>query len=82
VIAVPLNSDLYSQAHQISGVNFRPVPLLLVASTWYLVVTSILMVGQYFLEKYFAKGSSRKMTKRQLQALANALGGTNAVREI
>jgi polar amino acid transport system permease protein len=79
VIAVPLNSDLYSQAHQISGVNFRPVPLLLVASTWYLVVTSILMVGQYFLEKYFAKGSSRKMTKRQLQALASALGGTNEV---
>jgi polar amino acid transport system permease protein len=75
VIAVPLNSDLYSQARQISGVNFRPVPLLLVASTWYLVITSILMVGQYFLEKHFAKGSSRKMTKRQLQALADAMAG-------
>jgi polar amino acid transport system permease protein len=79
VIAVPLNSDLYSQAHQISGVNYRPVPLLLVASTWYLVITSILMVGQYFLEKYFARGSSRTMTKRQLQALADAMGGAGRV---
>ncbi|MEO6886297.1 MAG: amino acid ABC transporter permease [Jatrophihabitantaceae bacterium] len=75
VIAVPLNADLYAQASQISGVNFRPVPLLLVASTWYLVITSILMVGQYFLEKHFARGSSRKMSKRQLQALANAMTG-------
>jgi polar amino acid transport system permease protein len=79
VIAVPLTSDLYSQARQISGVNFRPVPLLLVASTWYLVVTSILMVGQFYLERYYARGSSRTMTDRQLRALAEALGGTGHV---
>jgi polar amino acid transport system permease protein len=76
VVAVPLTSELYNQAHQISGVIFHPVPLLLVASTWYLAMTSVLMVGQYFLEKRFARGSSRKMDQRQLQALAKALGGT------
>jgi len=32
--------------------SFEPVPLLLVAAFWYLVVTSILMVGQYYLERY------------------------------
>jgi polar amino acid transport system permease protein len=74
VIAVPLTTDLYSQARQISGVNFRPVPLLLVASTWYLVVTSILMVGQYYLERYYAKGSTRKMTRRQLRAMSGLVG--------
>jgi polar amino acid transport system permease protein len=74
VIAVPLTTDLYSQARQISGVNFRPVPLLLVASTWYLVVTSILMVGQYYLERYYAKGSTRKMTRRQLRAMSDVVG--------
>jgi polar amino acid transport system permease protein len=76
VTAVPLTSDLYNQAHQISGVVFRPVPLLLVAATWYLAITSVLMVGQYFLEKRFSRGQSRKMTNRQLQALARGLGGT------
>jgi polar amino acid transport system permease protein len=76
VTAVPLTTDLYNQAHQISGVIFRPIPLLLVAATWYLVITSVLMVGQYFLEKRFSRGASRKMTNRQLAALAQALGGT------
>jgi polar amino acid transport system permease protein len=73
VVAVPYSLDLYNQANQISGVIFRPVPLLLVAVTWYLAVTSVLMIGQSYLERYYAKGSSRKMTGRQLQALANAM---------
>ncbi len=73
VTAVPLTTDLYNQAHQISGVIFRPIPLLLVAATWYLAITSVLMVGQYFLEKRFSRGATRKMNQRQLQALATAL---------
>lgn len=77
VIAVPLITDLYNQANQISGVNFRPVPLLMVAASWYLAITSVLMVGQYFLEKRFARGASRQMTARQMQALAKALSGNN-----
>jgi polar amino acid transport system permease protein len=72
VTAVPLTTDLYSRARDISGAYFRPIPLLLVAATWYLFFTSILMIGQYFLEKRFARGSSRTLTNRQLQALANA----------
>jgi polar amino acid transport system permease protein len=76
VTAVPLSTDLYNQQHQISGVLFRPVPLLLVAATWYLAITSVLMVGQYFLEKRYSRGMSRKMTARQRRALAEALGGT------
>jgi polar amino acid transport system permease protein len=73
VVAVPLSTDLYNQQHQISGVIFRPIPLLLVAATWYLAITSVLMVGQYFLEKRFARGTSRKLTGRQARALADAL---------
>jgi polar amino acid transport system permease protein len=72
VTAVPYSFDLYSQAHQISGVNFRPIPLLLVASTWYLAVTSVLMVGQFYLERYYARGASRQLTGRQLRAMFKA----------
>jgi polar amino acid transport system permease protein len=78
VIALPLVDELYNQAHQISGVIFHPVPLLLVASTWYLAMTSVLMVGQYFLEKRFARGSSRHLTGRQL-AQATAVTFTHEV---
>ncbi len=72
VIAVPLATDLYNQQNQIAGVIFRPIPLLLVAATWYLAITSVLMVGQYFLERRYSRGLSRKMTGRQLRALATA----------
>ncbi|MFW0787593.1 amino acid ABC transporter permease [Gordonia sp. CPCC 206044] len=72
VAAVPFSLELYGRARDISGVNFQPIPLLMVASTWYLVVTSVLMVGQFYLERHYSKGASRQMTARQLKALAAA----------
>jgi len=73
VTAVPYSFDLYSIAtREIAARIFDPVPMLLVASTWYLLVTSILMVGQFYLERHFARGSSRKLTTKQLEALAKA----------
>lgn len=76
VTAVPYAFDLYSIAtREIAARIFEPVPLLLVAATWYLVITSILMVGQYYLERYFSRGASRKLTSKQLEALAKAQMG-------
>src|SRR5512144_2305167 len=57
VIAV---SELLYSAQQIYAVNFRQIPLLLVVSIWYLVVTSVLSVGQYFIERRFGRGTSRE----------------------
>lgn len=73
VTAVPYSYDLYSIAmREIAAREFEPVPLALVAAAWYLLVTSILMVGQYYLERYYSRGASRKLTSKQLEALANA----------
>ncbi len=72
VVAVPYSFDLYARTRDIAVPIFQPVPLLLVASTWYLAITSVLMVGQYFLERHYARGSSRVLTGRQLRALASA----------
>ncbi|MGZ8180126.1 amino acid ABC transporter permease [Williamsia sp. SKLECPSW1] len=74
VTAVPFSLELYGRASDISGVNFQPIPLLLVASTWYLVVTSILMVGQFYLERYYARGATRALTGRQLAAMEAMTG--------
>lgn len=66
VAAVPLTTDLYGVARDISAVTYTPIPLLIVASMWYLLFTSILMVGQYFLEKRFSRGVDvRKTYKRE-----------------
>lgn len=57
VTAVPLSTDLYTRTRDISAETFNPIPLLIVASIWYLLFTSILMIGQYFLERRFARGT-------------------------
>ncbi|MGB3484439.1 MAG: amino acid ABC transporter permease [Mycobacterium sp.] len=76
VTAVPFTLDLYGiTSREIAARIFEPVPLLMVAATWYLVVTSILMVGQYYLEKHFSRGASRKLTTKQLEVLAKAQMG-------
>ena len=71
VTAVPFTLDLFGiTAREIAARTFEPVPLLMVAAFWYLVVTSILMVGQYYLERYYARGATRALTGKQLKALA------------
>ncbi|QDZ14568.1 amino acid ABC transporter permease [Humibacter ginsenosidimutans] len=59
VAAVPFTLDLFGRTSDIAAVTFRPIPLLIVASLWYLFFTSILMVGQYFLERRFSRGVGR-----------------------
>jgi polar amino acid transport system permease protein len=57
VIAV---ADLLFAAEGIYSANFKTIPLLIVASIWYIVCTSVLYVGQYYLERYYGRGSTRE----------------------
>lgn len=74
VVAVPYSLELYGRSMDIANALFDPVPMLLVAATWYLAVTSVLMVGQHYLEKYYDRGVTRELTARQLSALTDAEG--------
>jgi polar amino acid transport system permease protein len=71
-VAVPFTLDLFGRQRDIASVIFQPVPLLLVAAAWYLLITSVLMVGQFYLERYYSRGVSRKLTTKQLETLAKA----------
>jgi polar amino acid transport system permease protein len=51
--------DLFGVAQYIYGNNFKQIPLLVVASLWYLVLTSVLSAGQYYIERRFARGTLR-----------------------
>ncbi len=57
VIAVP---ELLYSAQIIYARTYQTIQLLIVASIWYLIVTSILSVGQSYLERHFGRGSSRQ----------------------
>ena len=52
-------TELTYSVTQIYNVNFKVIPLLIVASIWYLVLTSILYVGQYFIERRYGRGFTR-----------------------
>ncbi len=56
--------DLLFEASQIYAANYETIPLLIVASIWYLVLTSIAYVGQYFIERRFGRGFARTEQRR------------------
>ncbi len=43
----------------IYAATYQQIPLLLDAVIWYLVMTSVLYVGQYFIERHYGRGFSR-----------------------
>ncbi len=70
VIAV---TDLLFSVQQIYSVNYRIIPLLIVASLWYLIVTTILSFGQYYIERHFGRGSVRELPLTPLQRIRRSL---------
>ncbi len=65
--------ELFYVQEQISNANFYIVELLVVASIWYLLMTSILTFGQFYLERYFARGSARQLPLTPLQRFRRLL---------
>ncbi len=65
LIAVPVIVELYYQAYQFGARTFKIMPGLVAATIWYLVVCSILMVGQSYLERYFGRGFGAVPKKTQ-----------------
>ncbi|OZG68087.1 ABC transporter permease [Bifidobacterium eulemuris] len=56
VLAVPFTLELQFATNAIANRIYKPIPLLIVACIWYLLITSILMIIQAQLEKHFGKG--------------------------
>ena len=80
VLAVPFTLDLTFVTNSYASLTYQIIPLLLVAAIWYIIITSILMVGQHYIERYYGKGfdsdrasaaSGRGLSARQ-QAILNA----------
>ncbi|MFF1922587.1 amino acid ABC transporter permease [Streptomyces sp. NPDC058221] len=50
------------------------VPLLLVATAWYLILTSVVSVIQFYVERYYSRGALRTLPPTPLQRLRTGLG--------
>lgn len=55
LVSVLALTELLYSAQAIYARTFQTMPLLIVVSLWYLTLTSVLTVGQYFLEKHFSE---------------------------
>jgi polar amino acid transport system permease protein len=61
-------TNIYNQTYQI-------MPMLILASLWYLIVSTILSIGQFYLERYFARGALRTPPPTPLQRIRRDLRG-------
>jgi len=65
--------ELLYETEQIIARTYATVPLLIMASLWYLTMTTVLTIGQYYLERHFARGSVRALPATPFQKLKRNL---------
>jgi polar amino acid transport system permease protein len=56
LLAVPVIGELFYQLQSIGSTYYKTFPIAVAATLYYLAATSVLMVGQYFLERRFGRG--------------------------
>jgi polar amino acid transport system permease protein len=69
VIVLGLTIEVLGTVQLIYGRTYQTIPMLIVASLWYLFLTSILTLGQFYIERYYARGSSRALPETPWQRL-------------
>ncbi|MBH0780091.1 amino acid ABC transporter permease [Nocardia bovistercoris] len=74
IVSVMAIAELFYQVQVIYGRNGRVVPLLMVATFWYVVLTTILSVAQYYIERHYAKGTRRDVPPTPWRRVRDRLG--------
>ncbi|MGH9020873.1 MAG: amino acid ABC transporter permease [Acidimicrobiales bacterium] len=70
--------ELLGAAGNIYASNYLIIPLLIVASLWYIIVTTVLSIGQFYVERYFSRGALRNPPPTPIQRLRSDLRGIAA----
>ncbi len=73
LVSVLALADLLYAAQAIYARTFQTMPLLIVVSLWYLAITSVLTVGQHYLERHFSPGSARPPGRARARRLMHNL---------
>src|SRR5579863_3255124 len=67
--------DLLGAVTNIYGETYQIMPMLILASMWYLIVSTILSIGQFYLERHFARGALRTPPLTPIQRVRRDLRG-------
>lgn len=68
LVAFISGGDLLSNVQEIYAVNYAVMPLLVVATIWYLVLVTGATLGQYYLERAIGKGYARREGRKSRAA--------------
>ncbi|MDX6218343.1 MAG: polar amino acid transport system permease protein [Frankiales bacterium] len=66
-------TELLRVTQTVAGSNLELIPMLFVAAIWYLILTSVFSIGQYYLERRFARGAQRELPPTPLRRVMRAL---------
>ncbi len=76
VAYVPVAGELWFQLNVVSARTFVVFPVLVAALIWYLIICTVLMVGQYYLERHYGKGyGATGRAKQKLRGIQVEQGG-------
>ena len=56
LVAIPVTTDVFFQLQAIGNRTYQVFPVLIAATLYYLIASSVLMVGQAYLERRFGRG--------------------------
>lgn len=77
LVYVVTYGELMRTTSQIGSTSYAVMEMLFVASLWYIVMTSVFSVGQYYLERRYARGSQRALPPTPWQRVrANLFSGS------
>ncbi|KAB1919830.1 amino acid ABC transporter permease [Micromonospora noduli] len=77
VAFVPVSTELFFQLKAVGNRTFQVFPMYVAACLWYLLLTSVLLVGQYYLERHFSKGFGKSaQAKIRLRGITAEAGGS------
>ncbi|MFC9326548.1 amino acid ABC transporter permease [Kitasatospora sp. NPDC057015] len=80
IVYVMAIGELFYQVQVIYGRTGRVVPLLMVATVWYILLTTLLSIGQYYVERYFSRGALRTPPPTPLQRARDFVRNIQATR--
>ncbi len=69
LVSVIAGQDLLTNLQRIYSQNYKVIPLLVVASLWYLALTSLLSIPQAWLERRYGRGHSGRPDRSVLMRL-------------
>ncbi|MEU9996627.1 amino acid ABC transporter permease [Streptomyces sp. NPDC050848] len=73
IVSVLAVHDLLYSVQLVYNQTYQVIPLLLVATVWYVTVTTVLSTAQFYVERHYARGAARALPPTPLQRLRTRL---------